>query len=202
MTRPFPDRPPAPTITVGLRPHPSTAQTPVGALRVSARVLEDGSFAFAFRLEADPSKLRIPAPQPAAAADELWQHTCFEVFVGVPGEPGYREFNLSPSGRWAAYVFTAGRERDTAADAGPPPLISFAQTADGLGLDAVLAAAALPACAPGTDLQVGVSAVVEAADGTLSHWALHHPADTPDFHHRDSFAMVLTTPKPKAVAKT
>ncbi len=202
MTRPFPDRPPAPTITVGLRPHPTTGETPVSAARVSARVLDDGGFAFDFRLEADTSKLRIPAPQPSGPADELWQHTCFEVFIGAPGEPAYREFNLSPSGQWAAYPFAACRERDEAADAGPPPRISCSQTAGGLALEAVVPAEALPACAPGTDLQVGVCAVVEADDGTLSYWALHHPAPAPDFHHRDSFAMVLTTAKPTADAKT
>lgn len=35
---------------------------------------------------------------------------------------------------------------------------------------------------------VGLSAVIEEAEGTRSYWALAHPADKPDFHHPDSFA--------------
>jgi hypothetical protein len=26
--------------------------------------------------------------------------------------------------------------------------------------------------------------VLETLDGQLSYWALHHPAERPDFHHR------------------
>jgi hypothetical protein len=40
-------------------------------------------------------------------------------------------------------------------------------------------------------LRVGLSAVIEANDGTLSYWALKHPAAKPDFHHPDSFVLEL-----------
>jgi hypothetical protein len=33
--------------------------------------------------------------------------------------------------------------------------------------------------------------VIEAADGSLSYWALRHPPGKPDFHHRDAFALEL-----------
>jgi hypothetical protein len=39
--------------------------------------------------------------------------------------------------------------------------------------------------------QLGLTAVVEAADGSLSYWALRHPVARPDFHHRDGFAQTL-----------
>jgi hypothetical protein len=35
-----------------------------------------------------------------------------------------------------------------------------------------------------------LAAVVETTRG-ISYWALHHPADKPDFHHPDSFALRL-----------
>jgi hypothetical protein len=41
------------------------------------------------------------------------------------------------------------------------------------------------------DWEVGLSAVIEAADGALSYWALRHPAGRPDFHHPDCFALDL-----------
>jgi hypothetical protein len=40
--------------------------------------------------------------------------------------------------------------------------------------------------------QLGLSAVLEEADGTKSYWALAHPpGDKPDFHHADCFAAQL-----------
>ena len=30
-------------------------------------------------------------------------------------------------------------------------------------------------------------AVIETRDNTISYWALKHPMNTPDFHHRESF---------------
>jgi hypothetical protein len=51
---------------------------------------------------------------------------------------------------------------------------------------------------PGMLLRLGLSAVVEASDGTLSYWALNHPVAKPDFHHPDSFALELAVPVWKA----
>ena len=49
-------------------------------------------------------------PETAARVrtDGLWQATCFEAFVRTAG--GYIEYNLSPSGAWAAYRFDGCRE--------------------------------------------------------------------------------------------
>ena len=122
-----------------------------------------------------------------ARRDNLWRHTCGELFIAARNGSAYREFNFSPSGEWAAYDFTGPRQR--AADPTlAAPAIELRRTADALVLVANLPRAALPA-APRLDL--GLSAVVEADDGTLSYWALRHLAPAPDFHQRDSFALTL-----------
>ena len=36
-------------------------------------------------------------------------------------------------------------------------------------------------------------AVIEAIDG-FSYWALRHPADKPDFHNTEGFALLLDPP--------
>jgi len=47
--------------------------------------------------------------------DELWRHTCCELFaapvalVATAQGGAYREFNFSPSGDWAAYAFDSPR---------------------------------------------------------------------------------------------
>ncbi|MCP9882555.1 DOMON-like domain-containing protein [Cyanobium sp. Alchichica 3B3-8F6] len=38
-------------------------------------------------------------------------------------------------------------------------------------------------------LEVGITAVIQGSDGTLSYWALHHPAAEADFHHRGGFTI-------------
>jgi hypothetical protein len=120
------------------------------------------------------------APPPAAPrfADGLWQHTCFEVFVARPGMPGYLEFNLSPSGEWAAYAFSSYRQGMTRL--GTPIRIDFSE--------GILKAEIPLERGP---WRIGLSAVIEEEGGALSCWALAHPPGRPDFHHRDGFALEL-----------
>lgn len=150
----------------------------------------DGGLSLSYRVRHQPGAIRIPAPLPSGPADGLWQHTCCEAFVTEDGD-GYREFNFSPSGQWAAYRFTSYRERDAAFVADAAPQISFNLLADGFVLHATLPAALLPS---GHALRFGLTAVIEAAAGNKSYWALTHCAPQPDFHLRQSFALTLNRP--------
>lgn len=204
VNAPAPARPRVPTITVGLRPHPSTrrptatdaepAASPAGRVLATMSAAPDGSAWFEFRLEdCRPGALRIPPAAPAGAADALWRHTCFEVFLGVPDEPGYREFNFSPSGQWAVYDFRAWRERNADFRPGAEPQLECTVRDDGLVLQAHVPAAALPKVPPGTELEVGLATVLERSDGELEYWAVQHVAAQPDFHARSTFVLMLKT---------
>ena len=200
MTQPLTERPRVPIITVGLRPHPTSpdAEAPgqglVGRLLATMFALPEGGAVFEFRLEdSRVAQLAIPAPATPGPADELWKHTCFEVFLCAPGEPGYREYNFSPSGQWAVYGFRAWRERIEDYVPAAQPEILFKQADDGLVLEARVPAELLPVVPAGSDLQVSLAAVVERKDGTLEYWALRHAAAQPDFHARDTFVLILAT---------
>lgn len=150
-----------------------------------------------YEVTGDVAALAVPASATPGKADGLWQHTCFEAFVAVPGEPGYREFNFSPSGQWAAYRFFDERVRDTVAETAQPPVapqMDLAVQAHALVLQVWLPRIALPMSQAGEDLQLGLSAVVEDQRGQLSYWALQHPAEGPDFHHRGGMALSLALP--------
>ena len=204
------ERPRVPTITVGLRPHPSTAaraagpaqaadqaDAPAPALLATMYATPDGGAGFEFALEGLPAaELRIPAPAAPGPGEDLWRHTCFEVFLALAGEPGYREYNFAPSGQWAIYDFRAERERADARLPAAAPTIRFDRRDDRLSLVAQLPAAALPAVPPGTELQAGLSAVLERSDGRLEYWAVHHPGATPDFHARAGFVLMFKTWQP------
>jgi hypothetical protein len=156
-------------------------------IEVAATTMDDGGLALSYHVTAPPADLSFPAPLPPGRADGLWQHTCCEAFV-MENVAGYREFNFSPSGQWAAYRFTGYRERDDAFAPAAGPHLSLTPLADGFELRATLPAALLPT---GNTLQIGLTAVIEAADGSKSYWALAHCAAQPDFHVRQSFALTL-----------
>ena len=177
---------PAPTIA-SLLSHPATLSALPFGIKVSAATAADGGVTLDYRVTCPPSALRLPAPQPPSPADGLWQHTCCEAFV-MENSAGYREFNFSPSGQWAAYRFTGYRERDEAFAPTAKPQLIFTPLADGFELRASLPAALLP---PDSTLQLGLTAVIEAADGSKTYWALAHQAAQPDFHIRQSFALTL-----------
>lgn len=128
---------------------------------------------------------RVLWPQAAARerTDGLWRATCFEAFVRTTD--GYVEYNLSPSGAWAAYRFDGYREGMRALDMPAP----FIVTRTAQGRFVLTADVTLPEDAGEA---VGLAAVIESFDGTIAYWALAHPSDKPDFHHPDSFALDLT----------
>ncbi len=172
--------------------HPQTSSRGIDTIDARVESLDDSVLALSFVLQGDLASLRIPAAQPSRRVDELWRHTCFEAFVMAGDGPGYREYNFAPSGEWAAYGFRDYRQANDdpackAADESAP-LIRVHRSSLRLVLEAEVSLEPLPPYRP---IRLGLSAVVEAADGHLSYWALRHPPGKPDFHHIDAFALQL-----------
>ena len=157
----------------------------------SARTEEQLRFAEATRrqMAGETSGIDIPGASDAGRTDGLWRSTCFEVFA-LMKDGRYAEFNISPSGQWAAYGFSGYREGATNLD-GPVRVIKAERTGDRFVLDAIISWTDWPRIE-----RIGLSAVIEDIDGGISYWALAHPSDKPDFHHPDSFALTLPPPEP------
>jgi hypothetical protein len=64
----------------------------------------------------------------------------------------------------------------------PEPRLDILAGARSLELRAEGDLASLPWLAGADRWRVGLTAVVEARDGSLSYWALAHPPGKPDFH--------------------
>ena len=178
---------------VQLISHPATPMPQVDSLAVALSAAGDGGLAAVFECHCHAGALRLPDTLPAEAADELWRHTCCELFVGVVGDAAYREFNWSPSGQWAMYGFSAYRVCDSSRlDLTlPAPRVELTSGSAGWTLQARLDSAAFPSAAA-EQIELGVAAVLEAADGSLSYWAPRHAAARPDFHRRESFVLRLS----------
>lgn len=173
-------------VTLPLLPHPGEPGGPVTRLAAGARREPEGVLSLAWDLEFVPGALRLPAPTIPERRDGLWRHTCFEAFLAAPGGAGYLEFNFAPSGAWAAYVFSAYRTGMSPLVLDAAPVARWQRADSRLVLEA-----RLPAALAAGALRLGLSAVIEASSGTITHWALRHPAALPDFHHPDGFALEL-----------
>jgi hypothetical protein len=138
-----------------------------------------------FGVSAPAERFVIPEMVEPARAENLWQMTCFEAFVRIPGADAYREWNFAPSGQWAAYDFKRHREGRTEPEVATP----YIRVEDNLTWWAL--GATIPVEAD-VSWALGLSAILEEKDGTKSYWALAHPpGDKPDFHAADCFAARL-----------
>jgi len=172
-----------------LRAHPAH---PCDAIRRFDAALEPHALPAAlrirYRIEGDVARLRLPPFGIARRCDGLWHHSCFEAFLRPDASESYHEFNFAPSGDWAAYRF-AGRRGDRSSAELPAPSIRVAHLADRFELTADVAISALPELARAGTIHAGLTAVIEAADGALSHWALAHGGGKPDFHDPATFLL-------------
>lgn len=186
---------------IPLLAHPDTPSEAVRRLAARAELVGPHSLRFHYRLEAEPERIRIPAPvTDGGRADRLWAHTCFEAFIACDESPQYLELNFSPSGQWAAYRFESCRH-GMAPALQEGPRLALRRSAQGLELEAEVSLSGVPeapdsgAWPPEGRLRISLSAVVEDREGRLSYWALRHPPGRPDFHHPDTFSLVLAFPR-------
>lgn len=161
---------------------------PALAVTAACRAQSDCRFACTFAVAGELGAIVWPPNVAGARVDGLWRHTCFEVFIGPAGRPGYVEFNLAPSGQWAAYAF-AGYRAPTPPPALRPPSISTTRAARLLSLNAVVDPHPWLDQHSAASLEVGLCAVIEHENGTLGYYALCHPAGRPDFHDRRGFGL-------------
>ncbi len=172
-----------------LTPFPGEANPP-GVTIVGSIARRAGTLSFRCEVRGDLAKVAIPSRAGSPRRKHrLWEGTCVELFFGTADSGGYREINFSPAGHWNVYRFDGYREgmreEETVSSLpfevrkGPEALVFTAE----IGIGTIVP--------PGADVAANVAAVIEAADGGKSHWALRHPGARPDFHRRDGFVWTL-----------
>jgi hypothetical protein len=133
----------------------------------------------------DLAAVLVPEGKVGERCDRLWEHTCFEFFLGMPGEKRYWEVNLSPSGDWNCYGLTDYREGLMAEVRGVP--FSVLRAEQKLQLEVAFDLKGLVLGA----VELSVTAVVERLDGVVGYWAIVHRGPEADFHRRDSFVVQM-----------
>ena len=130
--------------------------------------------------------------------NELWQATCFELFLAIKDEPQYWELNLSPSGDWNVYRIDAYRRVGFREETLVQQLqIETKKEENRFSLDcaADLTPIVQHSFASQT-LQFGISAILQTQGGNETYWALAHPGSEADFHLRESFILSLAGQSP------
>lgn len=110
---------------VSLKPFAPPQNGIVHALDVHLQELTQETLSLRYTLHAEVTRLRIPATtRKPQHTDELWKHTCFEMFVRkAPGATAYYELNFSPSTEWALYAFEGYHKNPVSIDPARPPQI-------------------------------------------------------------------------------
>jgi len=178
------------TMRHDLKPHSTSPCETVSRITVEAVRLASGELALHYVLTGKTDALLVPVQEPPTRTDNLWQHTCFEVFIANGSNPAYREFNLSPSTRWAAYSFTAFREGMANMDQPREPVIEFTQRPDAIELRSTVT----PHLPANETWRLAVTAVIEEKSGHKSFWSLTHTQPRPEFHHPTGFSLLLPAP--------
>jgi hypothetical protein len=174
---------------VALSPFPSAPPAALRALDVRVVRPAPDRLVLDYELQGDLSAVRLGSGGDRdRPTDGLWRHTCMEVFVAREPAGAYLEFNLAPSGEWAAYRFSGYRAGMAPLTGIHPPRIELRTQSDRQLLSAEVQLPWGPATGP---LRLGLAAVIESTPGPLSYWALRHPAERPDFHHPDSFGFEI-----------
>jgi hypothetical protein len=172
-----------------LLPHPATPCDFIRRFSVAVKSSDHPrELEIRYRIDGDLRRLRLAQPGFARRSDGLWQHTCFEAFLRNVAETVYYEFNFAPSGDWAAYRFGDRRRDGTSPDVPYPPF-ALERSAEYCELTAFIPLAAMPELTRAAALRIGLAAVVEDEDATLSYWALAHAAAAPDFHDPETFGL-------------
>jgi hypothetical protein len=178
----------AATQTLSLRCHPATSNAAIDDIRVTLQRLSANRLQLCYRVLGDLAQLRIPIVGKPERCDELWRHTCAELFVAEAEQSSYLEFNFSPSTCWAAYEFSGYRQGMCAVHVATP-LIVVAQTEQVLE---IVADVRLPETfAVNAALRASLTMVIEDGAGQYSYWAVQHATAKPDFHCRESFVVLL-----------
>ncbi|HEX9963934.1 MAG TPA: DOMON-like domain-containing protein [Allosphingosinicella sp.] len=207
------------SLRLSLHPHPDTPCPPLTGIEVEVARVRPLRLQLRFVLIGNIRKVRLRLREPYRG-EELWRHTCFEAFVRVGGDEDYLEFNLAPSGDWAAYSFQRYREgMERAAGVGASPLDVQSRTGaleperkallKQAGFDTLerfepsffslkteLSFPDSMGLAVARPWQIGLSTVVEERNGRISYWALANPPGKPDFHDPACFALELPAARP------
>ncbi len=174
-----------------LQCHPDTPTAVVSSVDAGLVFSTTGQMMLDYQVRGKLELVKFLEQSAPKRTDGLWQHSCFEAFIGRDDSESYFEFNFSPSTEWAAYKFESYRKGMADIDMLSDPAISMTCDREYFSLNVQLNLSETWVCDPGDKPVLGLSAIIEEQNGHKSLWALQHPSGNPDFHDNECFAHEL-----------
>ena len=164
-------------------------RSPDVAVKASVR-FSDATLRCVFELTGAILDIVLPEAGEVRRTDELWQATCFELFLQDHPGPAYQEFNISPAHGWNIYQFDTYRQGMRPVPTRRAPKIHSRRGHDDFLLSFEIAE---------TDFlrrpdflhhpgRVNLTTILLDRSGDLHYYALDVSHTPPDFHNPDSFA--------------
>lgn len=175
--------------------HPFATEARELGLSLGGRLERQGDqLRIDYQLDGDLDSVVMPAaaPEGPKRCNELWEHTCFELFLAAEGAEPYWEVNLAPNGHWNLYRLEGYRQglQPVPDREALPFTVRHGAGELELALELRLPQELAMACRA-RPLQLGVTSVIEQQGGALSYWALAHSGLEADFHRREDFLLRL-----------
>jgi hypothetical protein len=174
--------------TFSLQPFPDDRLLPT--VEINGKIDRNGGIlSIEYQLIGDLTQVEIPPPASPIRKFELWEATCFEFFLGIPGDRDYWEFNLSPAGDWNIFHLDDYRQglRNELAFTSLP--FTVEQNANSLVLALEFDLSKI--ISVNQSIEISVTTVIKSIGGEISYWAVTHCGSEADFHRRDSFAIKM-----------
>jgi len=102
---------------------PESVCEAVSGIEVDIARRPDGGVTLRYLVSGSIEDVLLPQPDAPVRAHQLWEHSCFELFIRPARGEGYCEFNFAPSRQWAAYSFRRHRSGMADIQVGAPAII-------------------------------------------------------------------------------
>ncbi|ASD63294.1 DOMON-like domain-containing protein [Bdellovibrio bacteriovorus] len=173
-----------------LTPFTKTPLTNTLQVQGAVTPLSDSRLLVEFKISGATDAIKWPESSSSERREDgLWKHTCLEVFLGNGATPesAYLEINCAPNGHWNAYSFSSYR-KDMAPAADTRVRLQPRNSEDAEARFQI----EIDSRKPLEFTCLGLTAVIEFVDGTLSYWSLFHPGPQADFHNKAGWTALST----------
>ncbi|MBE9028444.1 DOMON-like domain-containing protein [filamentous cyanobacterium LEGE 11480] len=173
-----------------LQPFPDATGLP--AIQISGTVARSANnqLTIDYKLEGAVNQIQLPSPNPEPLRRwELWETTCFELFIGCPETLNYWEFNFSPNGNWNAFALE--NYRKGIREESQIEQVNTIARNDSAGFQLETTIPLEPIVPADQSIELSITAVIETQEKNISFWATKHCSPEADFHQRNSFTIQL-----------
>ncbi|MBL4681930.1 MAG: hypothetical protein JKY88_14560 [Pseudomonadales bacterium] len=140
------------------------------------------SLSLSFNVAGNIESLKLPkAVDQPHREDELWNATCFELFLSRDNLPRYHEFNYSPSGHWQSYSFIQYRAGKNECKHLTLIKSHLKKESNTLRINLELAYASHDIVTH--NMKIGISCILQDLSGAYHYYSLGHALKA-DFHNK------------------